>query len=184
MGQDQKSCPGLVSVFYGDGKGKTTAALGMAVRALGQGLRVHLIQFMKGGRLNHERIAGELRALGALAGFTVEQFGGEEWIAGELTQSQVESVRNAVEASQKAISSGDYDLVVLDEILYAVSFGAISVRDVLSLLERKNHATDVVLTGGWTEHPGLVNRADLVTEMKKRKHPFDLGAAPRKGVEY
>lgn len=172
---------GMISVFWGNGKGKTTAALGMALRALGHGLRVHIIQFMKTGP---EGSAGELEIFDSLEGISVERFGAEEWIIGEITPQQDASIQAAVEAARSAVSSGNFDLVILDEILYAVSFGALSGLLVVEVLWEKDAHTNVVLTGGWTESPEVVRVADLVTEMRKVKHPFDLGIPARKGIEF
>jgi len=179
-----KRQPGMTWIFWGDGKGKSTAALGGALRALGHGLRVHMVQFLKGGPVGPSQPLGELEALRLVPGFTVEQFNAEEWVLGELSAEQSAELERAFSASREALSSGWYDLVILDEILYAVPLGGISSEAILALLDAKAQRTDVILTGGWSELPELIRRADLVTEMKKVKHPFDLGIAPRQGVEY
>lgn len=175
---------GLVSVFWGEGKGKTTAAIGAALRALGHGLRVHLIQFFKGGSESGFQEYGELIALRRFELFSYEQFGVSAWIIGEPTEEQVEVGRRALEASQKAISSGEYDLVILDEILYAVQLGVLSVEDVLELLGHKTPQMGVILTGSHQRLPKIEAVADLVTEVKKIKHPFDRGVTARKGIEW
>jgi len=172
----------LVSVFWGDGKGKTTAALGMALRALGHGYRVHLIQFFKGGPNFQEY--GELIALERFDDFSCEQFGISDWIVGEPTFEQREVGRRALEAAGRAISSGEYDLVILDEILYAIQLNVLAAAEVLELLRQKAPRTEVVLTGGHERLPEIEAAADLVTEVKKVKHPFDRGVLARKGIEY
>jgi len=177
----QESVLGRINVFWGSGKGKTTAALGMVLRAHGHGLRIHILQFMKRGPLAS---TGELEALGSLEGISVERFGAEEWIVGEITPEQLSAIEIGLEAARSAISSGAFDLVVLDEILYAVSFGSLSGDRLVEILRGKDPHTEVVLTGGWTKCSEIVEMADLVTEMKKEKHPFDLGVAPRRGIEF
>jgi len=175
---------GLVSVFWGDGKGKTTAAIGAALRALGHGMRVHLVQFFKGGSKSDFQEYGELIALRRFDNFSYEQFGISDWIVGQPTAEQAEVGRRALEASQEAISSGEYDLVILDEILYAVQLGVLSVEDVLELLGHKTPQMEVILTGSHERLPKIEAVADLVTEIKKIKHPFDRGVTARKGIEY
>jgi cob(I)alamin adenosyltransferase len=175
---------GLISLYWGDGKGKTTAALGMALRALGHGFRVHLIQFFKGGSKSGFQEYGELIALQRFERFSYEQFGVSDWIIGRPTPEQKEVGQRALAASREAISSGKYDLVILDEILYAVSLGVLAVEDILGLLERKAPKTEVVLTGSHARLPELEAIADLVTEVKKIKHPYDRGIKARKGIEY
>lgn len=174
----------LVTIFWGDGKGKTTAALGMAVRALGHGFRVHLIQFLKGGPTGTSLVGGELKALEGIEGFSVERFEASEWIVGELTPEQNAAVQKALDASERAISSGEYDLVILDEILYAIPLKILTVEDILGLLRQKALRTGVILTGSWQRLPEVEEVADLVTEVKKVKHPYDKGITARKGVEF
>jgi cob(I)alamin adenosyltransferase len=175
---------GLISIYWGDGKGKTTAALGTALRALGHGFRVHLIQFFKGGSKSGFQEYGELLALRRFERFSVEQFGISDWIRGEPTEEQKEVGRQALQAAERAISSGEYDLVILDEILYAVSLKVLTVQDVLQLLKRKAPQTEVILTGSHKRLPEIEAVADLVTEIKKVKHPYDRGIKARKGIEY
>lgn len=188
---------GLVQMFWGDGKGKTTAALGMGLRAAGWGLRVHMIQFFKGGtkkegvtkgKGTEERAQrweyGELRALKCLENFTTEQFGISGWIIGEPTKEQKEAILKALEASAKALSSGDYDMVILDESLYAVSLGVISTDDLIKIIKDKAPNTEVVLTGSQRRIPQIEAIADLVTEVRKIKHPFDKGIKARRGTEF
>ncbi len=175
---------GLVSLYWGDGKGKTTAALGTALRALGHGYRVHLIQFFKGGSKSGFQEYGELIALRRFERFSYEQFGISDWIRGEPTAEQKEVGRKALEASRRAISSGEYDLVILDEILYAASLGILATTDILELLEQKAPQTEIILTGSHKRLPELEAVADLVTEVKKIKHPYDRGIKARKGIEY
>ncbi|MFQ6090852.1 MAG: cob(I)yrinic acid a,c-diamide adenosyltransferase [Candidatus Bipolaricaulia bacterium] len=180
--QDQDEL-GLVSLYWGDGKGKTTAALGMALRALGHGLRVHLIQFFKGGDKKFQEY-GELIALRRFSNFSYEQFGVSDWIVGQPTEEQIEVGQRALKAAGWAISSREYDLVILDEILYAIALNVLKAEDVLKLLEQKAPRTEVILTGSNKRLPEIEDVADLVTEIKKIKHPFDKGIKARKGIEY
>lgn len=175
---------GLISVYWGRGKGKTTAALGTALRALGHGYRIHLIQFFKGGSKSGFQEYGELIALRRFERFSVEQFGISDWIRGEPTEEQREVGRRALQAAERAISSGEYDLVILDEILYAVSLKVLAVQDVLQLLKKKAPQTEVILTGSHERLPEIEAVADLVTEMRKMRHPYDQGVIARRGVDY
>lgn len=175
---------GLISVYWGRGKGKTTAALGTALRALGHGYRIHLIQFFKGGSKAGFQEYGELIALRRFERFSVEQFGISDWIRGEPTEEQREVGRRALQAAERAISSGEYDLVILDEILYAVSLKVLAVQDVLQLLKKKAPQTEVILTGSHERLPEIEAVADLVTEMRKMRHPYDQGVIARRGVDY
>ena len=171
---------GSVYVFWGDGKGKTTAALGMALRALGHGWRVHMVQFMKSAREE----AGELKALGSSERFSAETYGETEWLRDEPSERHAAAVTGAMKAAERAVKRTDVDLLVLDEILYAVEFGLVGVPDVVRLLCERSPGMDVVLTGGWGEIAEITALADLVTEMKRHKHPFDHGADARQGIEY
>jgi cob(I)alamin adenosyltransferase len=170
---------GLVQVYTGDGKGKTTAALGLAMRAAGHGYTVHIVQFMKGWP-NY----GELEALRHLPNITLVQFGRVAFVDSECPEP--EDGRLAQEAwrhSLDVLRDGRYDVVVLDEINVALDFGLISLTQVLELLDARPSHVELVLTGR-RAHPRVIERADLVTEMRAIKHPYDSGVAARKGVEY
>ncbi|BAF58252.1 MAG: cob(I)yrinic acid a,c-diamide adenosyltransferase [Pelotomaculum sp.] len=172
---------GLILVNTGNGKGKTTAALGMALRAWGQGMRVLVLQFIKGGWKY-----GELKAAEKLApGFEIRQMG-EGFIKGE-NDSALDEHRHAAQQALKAageeILSGKYDLIILDEILYALHFGLVSLDDVLALLAQKPEGLHLVLTGR-NAPPEIIERADLVTEMREVKHHFTSGVPAQKGIEF
>lgn len=170
---------GYVHVYTGDGKGKTTAALGLALRALGHGLKVYVIHFMKGniryGELEMARKLGpELE---------IKQMGRETFVNRE--NPDPEDVRLAVEAlklAQEVTGSGEHDLVVLDEVNVAVDFGLVPVEGVLEIMRNRPKQVELVLTGR-NAHPEVVAEADLVTEMKLIKHYFDRGVKAREGVE-
>ncbi|NLA12486.1 MAG: cob(I)yrinic acid a,c-diamide adenosyltransferase [Firmicutes bacterium] len=169
---------GLVMVYTGDGKGKTTAAVGQALRALGHGYRVYMIHFMKG------RDYGEFLASEKLTHLTIDRAGRDEFVKrGDPDPVDVELARAGFERARKAIGSGEYDLVVLDEINVAVDYGLIAEADLFSLLEEKPPAVDLILTGRGAS-PELVRRADMVSEILMIKHHYNDGVEGRKGIEY
>ena len=167
---------GLIIVHTGDGKGKTTAALGLAIRAFGAGLKILILQFIKG-----QRRSGELEALNAL-GIEVRQLG-----LGFITQDnfdeQRQLARTALELARQEILSGKWDLIVLDEINYAVKFGLLDAADVLALIKIRPLQMHLVFTGR-DALAELIDAADLVTEMKLIKHPFQKGIAAQAGIEF
>ncbi len=177
---------GLVQIYWGNGKGKTTASLGLILRALGRGFRAHLLQFMKGGIEGNDDFEeyGELKSLSKFENFSHKRFGVKKWVIGKPEPEHIAQGAEAIEYAKKAVSSGKYDLVVVDEILYAVQLGVISEEDVLSVIDSKAKGTELVLTGSHKPFEKIFARADLVTEMKKHKHPFDKGIVARKGIEF
>jgi len=170
---------GLVQIFTGDGKGKTSAAIGTVVRALGHGLKVYIALFMKG-----DYLYGERKILSGLPGVTLESFGSEEFIDPEnIKPEEIEQARKALAAAREAMLGGEYDLVVLDEVNLAVAFNLLGVDVVLGLIEAKPEAVELILTGRRADKE-LVRVADLVTECLKIKHPYDSGVEGREGFEY
>lgn len=171
---------GLVIIYIGDGKGKTTAATGLAVRAAGSGMKVAFTQFMKG-----EWPSGELTALPKL-GIEVNIFGkGFVGIQGDqkpLAEHKEEAER-AYEMALKQVKSGRYDLVVLDELISAVEEQALGLNQVIDMVKSKAEKTHLCLTGH-KKYDELLELADLVTEMKKLKHPYDQGLLAVKGIDY
>ena len=176
---------GLVHVFF-NGKGKTTASLGLALRALGRGLKVHLVQFLKGGIEGNKDFEeyGELKALKKFGNFSVKRFGLKKWVVGKPDAEHLEQASKALEFTLESVSTGKFDLVVVDEILYAIQLGLISEEDVLRVIEAKAENTELALTGSHKPLEKVFARADYVTEIKKVKHPFDKGIIARKGVEF
>jgi cob(I)alamin adenosyltransferase len=175
----EPSRQGLIQVFTGDGKGKTSAALGNLIRALGHGLKVHIIFFLKG-----DYPYGERHILSQMPDVTVTSFGQEEFVdPAHLKAEQVAQAGQALAAARQAVLSGSYDLVILDEINVAAAFKLITVDDVLHLIEDKPRKLELILTGRLAD-ARIIEKADLVTEMVKIKHPFDKGIAARKGFEY
>ncbi len=170
---------GLIQVYTGHGKGKTTAALGQAMRAAGQGLRVYIIQFMKGWP--HY---GELESLRLHPNVTIKQFGRPDYVSKESPEPvDIRMAGEALEHGREILMSGDYDLVVLDEINVALEWHLIRLEDVLSLLDQKPEKVELILTGRYA-HPEVIARADLVTEMREIKHPYHKGVVSRRGIEY
>ena len=167
---------GLVIVHTGDGKGKTTAALGLAIRAWGAGLKVLILQFIKGGRRS-----SELAALDAL-GIEVRQLGLGFTNQGDLDEHRA-AAQAAIESARRAITSGAWDLIIFDEINYAVKFGLLDAGAVLELVTLRPPQMHLVFTGR-DALPALIDAADLVTEMKLVKHPFQSGVPAQAGIEF
>jgi cob(I)alamin adenosyltransferase len=168
---------GLVLVYTGPGKGKTTAALGMVFRALGHGLKVAVVQYIKGKWKTGERLFAE-----TLPGLTFHVMGlGFTWDSDDLTRDKA-AARAAWERSRELLAGGS-DLVVLDEITYALHYGWIAEEELLEALAQRAPATHVVLTGR-NAPASLVAVADLVTEMTVVKHPFTEGHKAQKGVDF
>ena len=166
---------GQIHVYTGDGKGKTTAALGLALRACGAGLRVFVGQFAKG------RECSELEALGRL-GVTVRQFGRPSFIHGPPSPEDTGAARRGLDEARVALSGGAFDLVILDEANIAVQCGLFPVNELLEALAARAAGVEVVVTGRGA-HPKLVECADLVTEMRDVKHYYRDGIQARKGIE-
>lgn len=170
---------GLVQVYTGEGKGKTTAALGLAMRAAGQGLRVYIIQFMKGWP-NY----GELKTVGGHPQITLRQFGRPEFVDPEKPEpADVEMAQEALREARRILTSGSYDLVILDEVNVALKYGLMELRAVLALIEEKPEHVELVLTGRYAS-PEVIERADLVIEMREVKHPYRTGVNGQEGIEY
>ena len=168
---------GYVQVYTGDGKGKTTAALGLALRAAGHGMRTYIGQFMKG------QDYGELHVLCDLPAVVVEQYGDARCIhREEVTPEHVAQAQGGLARAQRAMLSGQYDIVVLDEVNVAIWFGLLTAQEVLAFLDRKPEHVELILTGRRAPQE-LIERADLVTEMREVKHYYAQGVAARKGIE-
>lgn len=170
---------GLVEVYTGDGKGKTTAALGLAFRAAGHGFRSYIGQFLKG------QPSGELQAARKLQPLvTIEQFGRKKFI--KVTENfEEEDYRLAAEGLKKCLKAmlgGEYQIVILDEINVALNLGLIKEEEIQKFLDRKPAGVEIVLTGRYAPQ-SVIDRADLVTEMVCRKHYYDKGVRARKGIE-
>lgn len=193
-----------MQVWWGDGKGKTTATLGMAFRAAGHGYRVHVLQFMKGGADSVEDVRGEYNAIAAVPGVSYENLGHYGWHAmndgtderdhAAEAAAGLERARDLVDAAAAADLSaplaldGDPEdgvhMLVLDEILYAADRGLVDPEDVVALVDSKPDRLELVLSGSHDRPAYLEDHADLITEVRKEKHPIDAGQRARRGTEY
>ena len=172
---------GLVSIFTGHGKGKTSAAIGTAVRAAGHGLRVYMVFMMKA---NETFDHGEFKVLKALSNVTIETFGQRGWAKKENVQPEHrEQAKKALDAAVRTMHSGDYDVIILDEVNGAITSSLVNIEDVVNLVENKPQCVELVLTGR-NANPRLVQMADLVSEVLMIKHPFSEGIRARKGIDY
>ncbi|MDH5375684.1 MAG: cob(I)yrinic acid a,c-diamide adenosyltransferase [Candidatus Bathyarchaeota archaeon] len=170
---------GLVQVYTGDGKGKTSAAFGLALRAVGRGLKVYIIQFIKGG-FDY----GELYVVDRLPNLKLKAFGRGMFVTEKPPgKEDVELAQEALALSQEVVKSGEYDIVILDEISVALNLKLISLEKVLELIKDKPKHVELVLTGRSAPEE-IIKAADLVTEMREVKHPFHKGYQARKGIEY
>ena len=170
---------GLVLVHTGDGKGKTTAALGLAFRAIGHGMRVLMVQFIKGswhyGELDTARRLAPLIEIHPMGeGFTWET---------RNPQRDAQKAREAWEFACRKVQEEDFQILILDEINYVIDYGYLPVQEVVDWLPRRPEGLHVVLTGR-NAHPALIEAADLVTEMRAIKHPFEKGISAQKGIEF
>jgi len=170
---------GLVQVITGGGKGKTTAAFGLGLRAVGHGLRVLALQFMKG-----DTRYGEFHSVSYLPRFAIERFGtgGLVDMNNPSDADRAEAQRGLVRA-REAVFSGDYDVIILDEINVAVSWKLLSVDEVLALIKDKPPNVELVLTGRYGD-PKIIEVADYVTQLGQVKHPYQQGILARQGIDY
>ena len=178
----EKPRRGLVLVLTGEGKGKTTSCLGMAVRAVGYGMRVAMIQFIKGslhyGELDGaKRLAPEFELIPMGKGFV--------GIRGDALPfaEHAEAAKKALGTARRKMLSGTYDVVILDEVNVALSLGLLELSDVIALIEARPENVHLILSGRGA-HEEVVRRAHLVTEMRSVKHPFELGIEAEKGIDY
>ncbi len=168
---------GYVQVYTGNGKGKSTAAYGLALRAAGAGLSVLIIQFLKSRKCSEHNAFKRLSDL-----ITIKQFGQEGFFINNPTKEQILISEKALEETKKEIGSGKYDVVILDEINMAIAFKLIRVEDIIELIRNKPDDVELVLTGR-NAHPKIVEMADLVTVMSEKKHYYQKGIRARIGIE-
>lgn len=171
---------GLVQVYTGDGKGKTTAAFGQCLRAAGAGLRTVVLQFLKAGG-----VTSELKSANRLCpNLEVRQLGRSmSFITGTPSPEDIENARQSWAQARAVVLSGEYDLVVLDELNVVLDLEMVSIDDVIECLKRRPRHVEVILTG--RKAPAeIVDFADLVTEMRCVKHPYEKGVPARLGIEY
>jgi cob(I)alamin adenosyltransferase len=169
----------MIQIYTGNGKGKTTAALGMALRAVGHGLKVIMIQFMK-GNINY----GELTASKHLPNFTIEQYGRPDFVNPENPNKEdIRLAKKGFRRAKAVITSSEFDIVILDEINVAVSFGLIQTNDVIEMIKQTPEKTELILTGRYMPEE-FIEHADLISEIREIKHHFQKGIPSRKGIEY
>lgn len=167
----------MVHIYTGNGKGKTTAALGLALRAMGHDRKVIMIQFMK-KNTNY----GEYAMMNQLA--EIKQFGTNEFVnQDDPADIDIEEAKAGLEYARKAVLSGDYDLIILDEVIVAVDFGLIPEDELIDIVNKRSEHTELIMTGrGATTK--LIENADLVTRMEEVKHYYTKGITAREGIEY
>ena len=176
---------GHVSVFWGNGKGKSTSAFGTGLRACGNGYSVHMVQFMKdkSGDLEID-YPGELKALDQkFDNFTYKRFGTGRWVT-KPDEDHKKKVAEAFEYLKQCLENENYDIVIADEILYTIQLGLLGEDEVIELIKNKPKNKELILTGSHKAFPKIFEKADLVTEVKKIRHPYDSGRIARKGIEY
>ncbi len=170
---------GLVIVYTGDGKGKTTAAMGQALRAIGHGMKVLVLQFMKGKKYG-EVLAAEKY----LPDLTIYQCGLDSFVMrNNPAPVDIDLAQQGLEMAKKALSSGDYQMVILDEINVAMDFGLLSVDDVAAMIKGKASAVDLILTGRYAP-PEIIELADTVSDVQEIKHHYAKGIKERAGIEF
>jgi len=168
----------MIQVYTGNGKGKTTSALGLGLRTIGANKKVLLIQFLKDG------LSSELKAIKKIKNFDVKVFGKKGFVLkNKISQKDFDLAEQGFNFAQKAIASKKYDLIILDEINIAIYFGLLKEKDVIDLIKKTPSKTELILTGRRASKK-IIQLADLVTEMKATKHYFKKGIKMRKGIEY
>lgn len=168
---------GYVHVYTGNGKGKTTAAFGLVLRALGHGMKVYIAQFLKG--MDY----GELHSLQRFENVTLERFGRPKFIHGKADEEDRRLAIQGLNRCREVVSSGEYDIVVMDEANVAVFLGLFRVQDLLDVVTKRHERTELIITGRYAPQE-LIDVADLVTEMVEVKHYYSRGIQARKGIEY
>jgi len=175
---ENKSSMGLIQVYTGNGKGKTTAALGLALRAYLHGFKVAFIQFMKGTNYGEDKISK------LLPNFYFEKFGRKEFVNPKNPDPlDIEEAEKAFNCCKELAFSGNFDLIVMDEINVAMSFGLLDVSKVIEFLQTKPSNVEIVLTGRYAPE-SIIEIADLVSEIHEIKHPYYKGISARRGIEY
>ncbi|MEK7242289.1 MAG: cob(I)yrinic acid a,c-diamide adenosyltransferase [Planctomycetota bacterium] len=169
---------GTVQVYTGEGKGKTTAALGQALRAVGHGWKVIVIQFLKA-----RQGVGEVAVARNIPNLHILQFGSGHFVCNKPTQEDHALAQQAWQTARESTLSGRYDMVILDEINVTIHYKMIAVQEVLKLVEERPPHVELILTGRYA-HPRLLEVADLVSEIKAVKHPYTSGVKAREGIEY
>jgi cob(I)alamin adenosyltransferase len=161
----------------GCGKGKTTAALGLALRAAGAGLKVYILQFIKG------KPYGELKALKSIKNIKIEQCGRGCFIKKNPEKKDIDYAEKGLDKAEKAIMSGKYDVVILDEANIALKLGLLNLKNTINIIENKPSRVELILTGRYCPRT-LLKHAQLITDMREVKHPYQKGIKARRGIEY
>jgi cob(I)alamin adenosyltransferase len=169
---------GYVQLYTGNGKGKTTAALGLALRAVGAGRKVFFAQFVKGKSYSENETIERM-----VPGITVRQYGRGCFIVNAPEEEDIRAAGSGLKEVDKIIRSGDYGLVVLDEACIAVYYNLFTEEALIGVMDKRCPGTEIVVTGRYATR-GLIDYADLVTEMKEVKHYYTRGVQARKGIEY
>lgn len=168
---------GLVQIYTGNGKGKTTAALGLALRAAGAGIKVYILQFIKSAAYS------ELSSIAKIKNISIEQCGRGCFIKGKPKDVDIACATRGLAKAARHISSGRYGLIILDEVNCALDAGLLKIKDVTKIIREKPENVELVLTGQCCPKT-VMKHADLITEMKKIRHPYDKGILARYGIEY
>lgn len=169
---------GFIQVYTGNGKGKTTAAIGLSIRAVGAGKKVFFAQFVKGKPYSEITVLQE-----SLPAITLKQYGLGCFIKKEPTKEDIESAQKGLQEIKKIIQAASYDVIVLDEANIALFFNLFSVKDLIEIVQSKPPETEIIITGRYAPEE-IIAIADLVTEMKEIKHYYNSGIEARKGIEY
>ncbi len=170
---------GFIQIYTGNGKGKTTAAIGQAVRAAGFGLKSYIVQFMKEFPYNEQNSLKHLSEW-----ITIEQFAGDDFVYKKRPpdKKEIDKARRGLASAKAKMLSGKYDLIILDEVCVSIYFGLFSDEEILTFMKQKPENVELILTGRYCPD-NLMDKADLVTEMKEIKHYYQDGITARKGIE-
>jgi cob(I)alamin adenosyltransferase len=169
---------GFIHIYTGSGKGKTTAAIGLGIRAVGAGFKVHMVQFMKGRKYS------EIDGIEKLKDFSVSQHGRDEFVnKNNPEQIDIDMAKEGWQFAKEIIHNNNYNMVILDEINVAVDFRLISLDEVLIIMDEKPESLELIFTGRYAD-PEMIKKADLVTEMLEIKHPYQNGIESRKGIDF
>ena len=173
---------GLTHIYYGNGKGKTTASIGLIIRQLSNNKKVLLIQFLKNPQDKFSQFS-EITFLEKQKGIQIFQFGSKDWVTDSKNKDALNEVKKALVFLKEKIVLDEFDLIVADEILYALELGLLNENDIKDLIKNKNKKVELVLTGSHKEFD-CFKLANYVTNINKIKHPFDMGINAREGIEY
>ncbi|MBT8380861.1 MAG: cob(I)yrinic acid a,c-diamide adenosyltransferase [Ignavibacteria bacterium] len=170
---------GFIQVYTGNGKGKTTAAIGQAVRAAGYGLKSYIVQFMKEFPYNEQNSLKHLSEW-----ITMEQFAGDDFVYKKQLpgKKEIDKARRGLAAAKAKMLSGKYDLIILDEVCVSIYFGLFSDEEILTFMKQKPENVELILTGRYCPD-NIMDKAEVVTEMKEIKHYYQEGITARKGIE-